>query len=74
MADESLCRGRAQPDRATHAGAAEAAIAERILGEVLLVVILGVIERRRVEDLAHPSPGGSQRVRPKTIRSEAAIF
>src|SRR5882757_4180477 len=43
-------RCRADADRTAHAGAAEAAIAERILGEILLVVVLGVIERRRVED------------------------
>ena len=32
-------------DRARHAGAAEAAIARRILGEVLLVIVLGEVER-----------------------------
>src|SRR5580692_12750499 len=43
------CYSRA--DRAAHAGAAEAAITLRILGEVLLMIVLGKIERRRVDDL-----------------------
>src|SRR5690606_12675629 len=38
-----------QPDRAAHAGAADAAVAVRVLGQVLLVVVLGVVERRRRE-------------------------
>src|SRR5438132_8727664 len=37
-------------DRAGDAGAAEAAIAERVLRQVLLVIILGEIEGRRVAD------------------------
>src|SRR5438067_12837607 len=37
-------------DRAGDAGAAEAAIAERVLRQILLVVILGEIELRRVAD------------------------
>src|SRR5581483_1232041 len=41
----------AEAHRTAHAGASEHAIAVRVLGEILLVVILGVIERRRVEDL-----------------------
>src|SRR3974377_774417 len=40
---------RVDADRATHAGSAEAAIAGRILGEILLVVVLGEVERRRVD-------------------------
>src|SRR5262249_4409808 len=36
---------------ATHAGAAQTAIAGRILGEGLLVVVLGEVERRCIEDL-----------------------
>src|SRR5579863_394163 len=36
--------------RAAHARPAQAAIAHRVLGEVLLVIVLGKIERRRVED------------------------
>src|SRR4029453_10605762 len=39
------------PDRAAHPGAAEAAIAHRVLGQILLVVVLGEIELRRIEDL-----------------------
>src|SRR5437667_2817837 len=38
-------------DRAAHAGAAEAAIAHRVLGQILLVIVLGEIEWRRVQDL-----------------------
>ena len=40
-----------QPDRAAHARAAEAAVAVRVLREVLLVVVLGVVERARLGDL-----------------------
>src|SRR6185437_2356450 len=43
-----LLRGR---HRAGHAGAAEAAIAVGILRQVLLVIILGVVEGRRIGDL-----------------------
>ena len=38
-------------DRAGDAGAGEPAIAARVLGEVLLVIVLGKIKRRRVGDL-----------------------
>src|ERR1035441_3169769 len=38
-------------DRARHPGAAEPAIAEWVLGEILLVVVLGEIELGRVDDL-----------------------
>src|ERR1700722_14067923 len=41
----------ARPDRAGDAGAAEPAIAERVLRQILLVVILGEIELRRLADL-----------------------
>src|SRR5262249_12575775 len=37
-------------DGAAHAGAAEAAIAHRVLRQILLVVVLGKIECRRIED------------------------
>src|SRR6266581_4466912 len=40
-----------EPDRAADARAAQPAIAAGILGEVLLVIVLGVIERRSVQDL-----------------------
>src|SRR5476649_1539971 len=46
-----LLRRDAQADRAAHAGAAQAAIAVGVLGEILLVITLGVVELRRVEDL-----------------------
>src|SRR5579872_4523728 len=39
------------PRRAGHAGAAEAAVAARVLGEVLLVVVLGVVEGPNLGDL-----------------------
>src|SRR2546426_12042212 len=38
------------------AGTAEPAVASRILGEVLLVIILGVVERRRVGNLGGDAP------------------
>src|SRR5262245_37152245 len=43
--------GNTRSDRTAHAGAAETAIAHRILRQVLLVIVLGEIERRRVDDL-----------------------
>src|SRR5262249_21030982 len=45
-----LRRFMGDADRAAHAGAAEAAIAHRVLRQILLVVVLGKIELRRVED------------------------
>ncbi|MPY91581.1 MAG: hypothetical protein GEV08_00545 [Acidimicrobiia bacterium] len=42
---------RDEPHRAGHAGAGDAAIAVRHLGQVLLVVIFGVVELRRRADL-----------------------
>ena len=39
-------RVRSDADRTAHAGAAEAAVAVGVLGEVLLVVVLGVVELR----------------------------
>src|SRR3954467_10810018 len=41
----------ADADRARHAGAAETAIACRILGEVLLMIVLGKVERTARSDL-----------------------
>src|SRR6188508_471787 len=41
----------AHTDRAAHAGAAEAAVAHGVLGEILLMIVLGIVEGRRVEDL-----------------------
>ena len=43
-------------DRAGDARAAEPAIAVRVLGEILLVIVLGEIERRRVDDLGSDRP------------------
>src|SRR6476469_3971825 len=54
------CRPRsgadAGPDRAADAGPAEAAVPVRVLRQVLLVIILGEIERRAVEDLGGDGP------------------
>src|SRR5665213_4516231 len=46
-----LVRHRRHADRARNAGAAETTIALRVLGEILLVVVLGEVERRTVHDL-----------------------
>src|SRR5262245_43062272 len=48
---EASCRVDADSDRARHAGAAKAAIARRVLGEILLMIVLGKIERAGVCDL-----------------------
>src|SRR5438309_8076998 len=40
-----------EPDRAADPGATQAAVAPRVLVEVLLVVVLGVIERAGLGDL-----------------------
>src|SRR5215510_12240875 len=62
--DHALMRGDAGADLAAHAGPAQAAIAGRVLREVLLVVILGKIERRRIEDFRRDraKPLGAQRL------------
>jgi len=49
-------RRNADADRAAHPGAAKAAIAMRVLGQVLLVVILGEVERRRIADFGGDRP------------------
>src|SRR5262249_19712401 len=59
LAPASKSRTSLEPDRARHAGATNAAVAPRVLGQVLLVIVLGVIERGRVEDL-----GGDPAVAP----------
>src|SRR5215218_286532 len=58
-----LLRRRPQPDRAGDAGAAQAAVAVRVLVEVLLVVGLGVVERAGGRDLGRDlaEPGRGQR-------------
>src|SRR5579871_3214824 len=43
--------GRGETRRTPYPGAAEAAVASGILGQVLLVVVLGVVERRGGDDL-----------------------
>src|SRR5689334_180844 len=48
---KASCRVDADADRAGHAGAAETAIARRVLGEILLMIVLGEIERTRGCDL-----------------------
>src|SRR5262245_66424140 len=58
-----LRRDRGDPDRARHTGTAQPAIAHRVLGEVLLMIVLGEIERRRLEDL-----GGDGAVMPRLQR------
>src|SRR5258708_164743 len=45
-----LSRRRGNADRTAHARAAEAAIAHRILRQILLMVVLGKIKCRRIED------------------------
>src|SRR5436190_11259976 len=50
-AREPSLRCHARTDRAAHTGAAEPAIARRALGQILLVIVLGEVERWRVEDL-----------------------
>src|SRR5215211_271867 len=59
----SLVCLRAEPDRARDAGAAQAAVAVRVLGQVLLVVGLGVVERAGGGDLGrdHAVTGRAQR-------------
>ena len=52
-------------DRTAHACAAEAAIAHGILRQILLVVVLGEIERRRIDDF-----GGD---RTEALRLELAL-
>src|SRR5262245_14625026 len=46
-----LRSARAKTDRTAHARAAETAVAAWFLAQVLLVIILGVVELRRVDDL-----------------------
>src|SRR6185503_20184149 len=46
-----LLLGRADADRAGDAGAAQAAVPVGVLGQVLLVVVLGVVERAGGRDL-----------------------
>src|SRR5215213_60837 len=54
----ATCRSRtpsrssgAEADRAAHSGPAKPAVAGRVLLEVLLVVVLGVVEGARLRDL-----------------------
>src|SRR6185436_14302070 len=43
--------GHADADRARHAGAAQSAITRRVLGEILLMIVLGEIEFARWRNL-----------------------
>src|SRR5580698_10448616 len=52
----ALLGGDAGTDLAAHAGATEAAIAVRILRQILLMIILGEIERRRIADFRSDRP------------------
>src|SRR5687768_15342677 len=54
--DPSVCSVNFNANRATHARATEPAVAVGVLGEVLLVVILGVVERGRRDDLGRDDP------------------
>src|ERR1700760_3578885 len=54
----SQLRRHAGADRAGHAGAAEAAIAGRILGQILLMIVLGEVELADGRDL------GRDRIEP----------
>src|SRR2546421_406906 len=47
----SLRRRHTGAERTAHAGSAKPAIAGRVLGEVLLMIILGEVEWRRVDNL-----------------------
>ena len=57
-------------DRAGHAGSAEAAVAVRVRRQVLLVVVLGVIERTRRCDLGRDRTVS----RPRASRSSKVAF
>src|SRR5687767_10129852 len=65
-----LFRRHADADGTGHAGAAKAAIAIRILGQVLLMVILGEVERSRIQDLGRDRPVafGSERLGIGSLR------
>src|SRR5262249_7618086 len=56
-------RGNADSDRAGHAGAAEPAIAGRILGQVLLVIVLGEVELASRRDLGGDAAKAPRRQR-----------
>ena len=89
--DRVLARGRggaaaqarrdAGADRAGDAGAAEPAVAVRVLGQVLLVVVLGVVERPGLgdlgRDLAVARPGraapGTSRATPSAASRWAGV-
>src|SRR5258705_11372685 len=60
----------ADADRARHAGAAQSAIARRVLGEILLMIVLGEIELGRRRDLGGDSaePFGGQRLLVHRLR------
>jgi hypothetical protein len=61
--------------RALHAGAAQAAIAAGILGQVLLVVVLGVVELRCFEDLGRDrtEAGRREALLERRLRADGSI-
>src|SRR5438874_10356130 len=61
-AGTDMLRPGKDADGTGHAGSAEPAIPVRILGQILLMVLLGVIELRRLDDLGRDRsvPGGCQ--------------
>src|SRR3954464_14644401 len=57
--------GAGYSDGAAHAGAADAAVTIRVLGEVLLVIVLGVVELSGIGDLRRDlavATGGKHRL------------
>ena len=53
-------------DRAGHARPTQTAVAPRVLRQVLLVVVLGVVEGARIEDLGRDRPVACRRAAPGT--------
>src|SRR5689334_2017015 len=50
VSDRSIRRGDTGADRTGHAGAAKPTITARVLGEILLMITLGEVELRRIEN------------------------
>src|ERR1700722_15387031 len=67
--------GHAHPDWAGNTRAPEAAIPARVLGQVLLVVILGVIERAGLGDFGGdgPVPGRGERSLERVARCQRSV-
>src|SRR5258708_18170724 len=60
----SLCGGLGEAHRAGDAGAAEPAVTARVLRQVLLMVVLGVVEGRLARDLRRDAPEPRRAERP----------